>query len=74
MNYYLTIVQNNSTCAVYKYTNYDEALSAMHTELAYRGVEGDPSYRTQTLCILMDETGGIMKSEFWHRQGEGDAE
>lgn len=65
MNYYLTIIQNDETCAVYKYTSYDEALAALHSEMAYRG-----GGRTETLCILMDETGGIMKSEFWKKQEE----
>lgn len=63
MNYYLVIIQNDSTCAVHKYTDYDECLSAMHTELAYRGEE-----RTQTLCHLIDSEGGMLRSEVWKKE------
>lgn len=63
MNYYLVIIQNNDTCAVFKYTSYDEALSKMHTELAYRGAG-----RTQTLCHLIDSEGGMLRSELWKKE------
>lgn len=47
--YYLAIVQNDNTQALYKYSSLDEALAAYHTELAYRA-EG----RTSTKCTILD--------------------
>lgn len=60
--YFLTIVQNNSTCAVYGYQTLDEALVLFHNELAYRG-EG----RNSTLCVIVDQIGGTIKKDFWQR-------
>lgn len=48
--YYLALVQNDSTQALYKYSSLDEALAVYHTELAYRG-EG----RTSTKCTILDD-------------------
>lgn len=48
--YYLAIVQNNDTQALYRYNTLDEALATYHTELAYRG-EG----RTSTKCTILDD-------------------
>ena len=60
MNYYLAIIQNDETCALYRYANYDDALAALHSELAYRG-----GGRTQTLCLIVNSEGAICKEEFW---------
>lgn len=65
MNYYLVIAQNKTVCAVYHYTNIDDALATYHTELAYRG-EG----RESTLCTILSEVGGVIKSELWERTEE----
>ena len=65
MNYYLTKIQNDDTCAVFKYSNYDEALAALHSEMAYRG-----NGRTQTLCIIVGGDGSIPKMEYWKAQEE----
>ena len=62
MNYYLAVVQNNSTCALYSYDTYDAALAAFHSEMAYRG-EG----RESTLCIIFNSSGDILYTEAWHR-------
>lgn len=62
MNYYLVIIQNDDTCAIYKYTDYDEALAVMYSELAYRG-EG----REQTLCFILKGDGSIPKEEYWKK-------
>lgn len=48
--YYLAIVQNDNTQALYKYSSLDDVLAAYHTELAYRG-EG----RTSTKCTILDD-------------------
>ena len=58
--YYLAIVQNGTTQALYAYSNYDAALAAYHSELAYRA-EG----RTSTLCVILDEYGNTIKQELW---------
>lgn len=61
--YYLMIVQNNNTQAVYAYDNLDAALAAFHSELAYRA-EG----RTSTKCALLDESMYIVKSETYTKE------
>lgn len=58
--YYLVIVQNGNTQAVYAHNSYDSALAAYHNELAYRA-EG----RTSTLCVILDEYGNTIKQELW---------
>lgn len=63
MNYYLAIIQNDETCAIYKYADYDEALAKMHTELAYRG-----ETRTQTLCVIIKGDSTIPNLELWKKQ------
>ena len=47
--YYLALVQNNDTQALFAYNTLDEALARYHSELAYRG-EG----RTSTKCTILD--------------------
>lgn len=47
--YYLVIVQNENTQAIYSYATEIEATAAFHTELAYRA-EG----RTSTKCTILD--------------------
>lgn len=69
MPYYLVIVQNESTCAVYQHAGLDAALAAFHTELAYRG-EG----RNSTLCVILDKIGGTIKREKWERVIEPEEE
>lgn len=66
MNYYLVIIQDNNTCAVFKYTSYDEALSKMHTELAYRGTDKQP--RTETLCLIVKSDSTIPNIEYWKKE------
>ena len=47
--YYLAIVQNDETQALYRYSNYEDALAAYHLELAYRA-EG----RKSTKCAILN--------------------
>lgn len=61
--YYLTIVQNDSTQAVYSYQDIDSALASFHSELAYRG-DG----RNKTLCVIIDDKGELIKTELWERK------
>jgi len=63
MRVYLVIVQNDSTAAVYGYDDYDSALTAFHTELAYRG-EG----RDSTMCVIINSEGAVIKQELWQRE------
>ena len=58
--YYLAIVQNDTTNALYSYSTYEEALARFHTELAYRS-EG----RTSTKCAILDSDMYIVRSEVY---------
>lgn len=65
MNYYLVIIQNDDTSAVFKYADYDDALAQMHTELAYRGES-----RTSTLCVILKGDASIANVEYWKKAVE----
>ena len=56
--FYLLIAQNDQTQTAYAYPTYNEALSAFHSELAYRN-EG----RTKTMCAIISSNGSMLKSE-----------
>lgn len=58
--YYLAIIQNEQTAALYTYTTESEALAAYHTELAYRA-EG----RTSTKCAILNANLQVIRSEAW---------
>ena len=58
--YYLAIVQNDTTNALYSYSTYEAALAAYHTELAYRA-EG----RVKTVCGIFNEELMMLKSEIY---------
>lgn len=60
MNYYVLIVQNRSTQAVFSYSSFNEALSKFHSELAYRAES-----RTSTLCMIVDDEGNVYNKEYW---------
>lgn len=60
MKYYLVIIQNKNTQAVYEYSTFDAALATFHNELGYRG-EG----RTSTMCLIIDERGSTIKKDYW---------
>lgn len=60
--YYVVIIQNDDTQAVYTYTDLDAALAVFHSELAYRG-EG----RNKTICTILNNLGHQMKTEMWAR-------
>lgn len=63
--YYLVIIQNDTTQAVYSYETLDAAISMFHTELAYRG-DG----RNRTVCVILNKNGELVKREFWERPVE----
>ena len=69
MKYYLVIVQNNQTQAVFAHTGIDQALAAFHNELAYRAES-----RTSTLCVIIDEYGNTVKREYWSPAAEQEGE
>lgn len=56
--YYLAIVQNDTTQALYRYNTYEEALAAYHSELAYRA-EG----RKSTKCAILDSDLQMLRQE-----------
>ena len=58
--YYLAIVQNNNTQALYRYNSYDAALAAFHSELAYRSAD-----RTSTKCALLDVNLSMIRQEVY---------
>ena len=63
--YYLVIVQNNETQAVYRYSTYNEALAAYHAELAYRA-EG----RTSTKCAILDNNLSCVRQEVYTAESQ----
>lgn len=58
--YYLAIVQNDTTNALYTYNTFEDALAAYHQELAYRA-EG----RTSTKCAIMDSDLHMLRNEIY---------
>lgn len=56
--YYLAIVQNDETQALYRYNAYEDALAAYHTELAYRA-EG----RKSTKCAILNADLQMLRQE-----------
>lgn len=56
--YYLAIVQNDTTNALYSYSTYEDALAAYHTELAYRA-EG----RKSTKCAILNGDLQMLRQE-----------
>lgn len=60
--FYLVIMQNDETQAVFRYDTLDAALAAFHTELAYRG-DG----RNKTVCVILNRIGEAVKRECWER-------
>jgi len=62
MKYYLAIVQNDATQAIYAYDGIDAALAAYHSELAYRAES-----RVKTLCVIFDNFGNTVYKECWEK-------
>lgn len=58
--YFLVIIQNYSIPAIYSYQTKSEALSAFHTEQAYRN-----EARTSTVCILLDRKGNEIERDYY---------
>ena len=56
--YYLAIVQNDTTNALYSYNTYEDALAAYHTELAYRA-----ETRKSTKCAILDGDLNMLRQE-----------
>ena len=63
--FYLVKIQNDSTQAVLSYEDIDEALSAYHSELAYRG-----NGRDKTVCVILDSDGFTLYRESWQKHVE----
>lgn len=63
--FYLVIIQNDTTQAIYKYDTFDQALAAFHSEMAYRA-EG----RDSTVCVILNRIGELIKREDWQRPVE----
>lgn len=58
--YYLAIVQNDTTNALYSHNTYEEALAAYHTELAYRA-----EARKSTKCAILDGDLNMLRQEIY---------
>lgn len=67
--YYLAVIQNNNTAALFSYPTYDAALAAYHNELGYRA-EG----RTITKCALLDEELLTVMRETWTASTDTESE
>ena len=67
MKYYLVIIQNGNTQAIYEKAGYDEALSAFHSELAYRAES-----RVSTMCMIIDGSGNVYKREMYPEEIGGE--
>ena len=68
MFYYLVIIQNagaNSSQAIYRYNNIDDALAAYHSELAYRN-----NSRQMTTCVILDNYGNSTYADVWEKRPE----
>lgn len=63
--HYLLIVQNDKIATVFSYNSYDEALSAFHTEMAYRADD-----RISTKCMLINDEFFVLMSEKYIRNLE----
>ena len=67
--YYLAIVQNDESQALYRYNSYEDALAAYHSELAYRA-EG----RKSTKCAILDGDLQMLRQETYVAPVSGNAE
>ncbi|WP_294750048.1 hypothetical protein [uncultured Ruminococcus sp.] len=65
--YYLAVVQNGTTPALFTYDTLDGALAAFHTEMAYRAAG-----RTSTKCALMNEELEVIKRESYYAATESE--
>lgn len=65
--YYLVIIQNDSSQAVYSYETRDVALSAFHNELAYRSES-----RLKTVCVILNDSGDMIKKEVYSKETAND--
>lgn len=65
--YFLAIIQNagfeNQSQALYAYDTIDDALSAYHLELAYRG-----ETRYKTACAIIDSNGFTVYHDSWEKR------
>ena len=65
MKFYLAIIQNNETAALYTYDTEDAAFAAYHAELAYRDAS-----RTSTHCAIMNERLDVIARESYYAPTE----
>lgn len=61
--FYLLVVQNESTPAIYAYNSHDAALAAFHTEMAYRHED-----RHSTKCMILNSNLGTLETEIYVAQ------
>ena len=60
MKYFVTIIQNDSTCACFAYDNRADAMAKFHSEMAYRHES-----RTSTVCSVMNSNGDTVAKDIW---------
>ena len=58
MKHFVTIIQNDSTCACFAYDNKPAAMGKYHTEMAYAMNAG-----ITTLCSVMNSAGTVIATE-----------
>ena len=58
--FYLAIIQNETTNALYTHNTFEDALAAYHSELAYRA-EG----RTSTRCVIFNSELQVVRAEVY---------
>ena len=65
--FYLAVIQNETTSALFSYDSQDAALADYHKELAYRA-----SSRTSTKCALMNDELEVIKRESYYAPKESE--
>ena len=65
MKYFVTVVQNDSTCACFAYENKPDAMAKYHSEMAYRHAS-----RTSTVCSVINSNGDIVAKERYIKPAE----
>ena len=58
MKYFVTVIQNDSTCACYAYEKKPDAMAKFHSEMAYRH-----ETRTSTVCSVLNSNGDVVAKE-----------
>ena len=58
MKHFVSIIQNDETCACFAYPDRAAAIAKFHTEMAYAS-----NANVTTLCIVANSNGAIVRTE-----------